>query len=176
MSTVRVGVIGCGKFATAQHLPNCVAAKNIELYHCSSRSRTGQSAAEHFGATKISADYREVLNDPDVDMVILSVPHDRHLFFIEETVGAGKNVLCEKPMTMTMDEAYRVVRAVREKRVKLCVDYMRRCAPAVVALKHKGEAIDISIAGKPFTTYDTALAKSCGQQLRRPRFFPQQEK
>jgi len=47
-----------------------------------------------------------------------------------------------------------------------------RTLPAVVALKHKGEAIDISIAGKPFTTYDTALAKSCGQQLRRPRFFP----
>ncbi|MFC1805477.1 PmoA family protein [Planctomycetota bacterium] len=47
-----------------------------------------------------------------------------------------------------------------------------RMQPAVVALKQKGEAIDIAIAGKPFTTYDASLKKSCGQQLRRPRFFP----
>ena len=135
MSTIRAGVIGCGKFATSQHLPNCVSANNIELYHCSSRSKNGQDNAARFGATKITGDYRDVLNDPNVDMVILSVPHEMHLFYIEETVKAGKNVLCEKPMTMTMDEAYPVVRAVREKGVKLCVDYNRRFSPSMIDMK-----------------------------------------
>jgi len=135
MSTIRVGLIGCGKFATAQHLPNCAALPAIELFHCSSRSKTGQANAERFGAKKTTADYRDVLSDPAVDMVILSVPHEHHLFFVEETIKAGKNVLCEKPMTMTMDEAYRVVRAVREKGVKLCVDYNRRFSPAMVDMK-----------------------------------------
>ena len=135
MDKVRAGVIGCGKFATAQHMPNIAAAPNVELWHCSSRSETGRANAAKSGARKITADYRDVLADPEVDMVVLAVPHEMHLFFLEAAIGAGKNVLCEKPMTMTMDEAYRVVRAVREKGVKLCVDYNRRFSPAMVDLK-----------------------------------------
>jgi len=135
MDKVRAGIIGCGKFATAQHLPNCATAKNVELWHCSSRSEKGRKTAESFGAKKTTADYRDLLNDPEVDMVILSVPHEMHMFFIQETINAGKNVLCEKPMTMTMDEAYGVVKAVRRKGVKLCVDYNRRFSPAMVDMK-----------------------------------------
>jgi len=136
----RVGIIGCGKFAAAQHLPNCAAAKNVALWHCSSRSEKGRQTAERFGAKKVTADYRDVLNDPEVDLVILSVPHEQHLFFIEETVKAGKNVLCEKPMTMTMDEAYAVIRAVKERGVKLCVDYNRRFSPSMVHMKQAYQA------------------------------------
>lgn len=68
------------------------------MWHCSSRSETERAAAEKFKSKKITDNYRDVLNDPEVDMVILSVPHEHHMFFIEETVKAGKNVLCEKPI------------------------------------------------------------------------------
>ena len=135
MDKIRAGVIGCGKFATAQHLPNCRNAENVELWHCSSRSEKGRKAAESFGAKRTTADYRELLNDPEVDMVILSVPHEMHLFYVEEALNAGKHVLCEKPMTMTMDEAYRVVKLVRQKGVKLCVDYNRRFSPSMIDMK-----------------------------------------
>jgi len=135
MNTVRAGLIGCGKFATAQHLPNCAEAPSLELWHCSSRSDAGRANAERFGARKIADDYRQVLADPEVDMVILSVPHEHHAFFLNEAIQAGKHVLCEKPMTMTVEEAYRVVRGVREKGIKLCVDYNRRFSPAMVDLK-----------------------------------------
>ena len=146
---IRAGVIGCGKFAAAQHLPNCQAADNIELWHCSSRSEKGRGTAESFGAKKITADYKDVLRDPEVDMVILSVPHEMHMFFIEETLAAGKNVLCEKPMTMSMDEAYRVVRGVREKGLKFCVDYNRRFSPAMIDMKQAYDAHRQSQRGKP---------------------------
>ncbi|HPP13110.1 MAG TPA: Gfo/Idh/MocA family oxidoreductase, partial [bacterium] len=122
-------------FAQAQHLPNCQRAENIELYYCSSRSEAGRKAAESFGAKKISSDYRDLLRDPGVDMVILSVPHQQHQFFIQETLAAGKHLLCEKPMTMTLPEAYQVIRLVQEKGVKLCVDYNRRFSPSMVELK-----------------------------------------
>ena len=135
MEKVKVGIIGCGKFAASQHLPNCVAGRNTELWYCSSRSESGRKKAESFGAKKITADYMELLRDPEVDMVILSVPHEMHMFFIEETINAGKNLLCEKPMTMTMDESYKVIKAVREKSVKLCVDYNRRFSPSMVDMK-----------------------------------------
>lgn len=135
MEKIRVGIIGCGKFAQAQHLPNCLKAENIELYYCSSRSQAGRKAAETFGAKKISSDYHDLLTDPGVEMVILSVPHQMHQFFIQETLKAGKHLLCEKPMTMTLSEAYQVIRLVQEKGVKLCVDYNRRFSPAMVDLK-----------------------------------------
>ena len=135
MEKIKAGVIGCGKFAQSQHLPNCRDASNVELWHCSSRSATGREAAQAHGSRKVSPDYRELLADPEIDLVILSVPHEQHLFFIEETIAAGKNVLCEKPMTMSMDAAYRVIRAVREKGVKLCVDYNRRFSPAMLDMK-----------------------------------------
>ncbi|MCM8757227.1 MAG: Gfo/Idh/MocA family oxidoreductase [Candidatus Omnitrophica bacterium] len=135
MARVRVGIIGCGKFAQAQHLPNCARAANVELYCCSSRSESGRKAAEEYGASKITSDYRELLRDPSVDLVILSVPHQLHQFFIQETIQAGKHLLCEKPMTMTLAEAYQVIKSVRKKGVKLCVDYNRRFSPAMVDLK-----------------------------------------
>jgi len=135
MGKIRAAVIGCGKFAEGQHLPNCQWSDKVDLYYCSSRSEKGRKTAERFGAQKVTADYRDILNDPKVDMVILSVPHEQHMFYIRETINAGKHVLCEKPMTMTMEEAYEVVRLVRTKGVKLCVDYNRRCSPAMIDMK-----------------------------------------
>ena len=135
MEQIRAGVIGCGKFAEAQHLPNIAASDNIALRHCSSRSESGRAVAERFGSTETSADYRELLADPEVDMVILSVPHEMHMFFIREVLSGGKHLLCEKPMTMTNAESYEVVRLVREQGVRLCVDYNRRFSPSMVDLK-----------------------------------------
>ena len=135
MDKVRAGIIGCGKFAEAQHLPNIAASDRVALWHCSSRSQKGQAAARRFGARRVSADYRDLLADPEVDMVVLSVPHEMHGFYIREVLNAGKHLLCEKPMTMAVAEAYEVIRLVREKGVKLCVDYNRRFSPSMLDLK-----------------------------------------
>ena len=149
MGIIRVGIIGCGKFALAQHLPNCAAVENIELWHCSSRSEQGRKNAEKYGSRKITADYRDVLNDPQVDMVILSVPHEWHMFYLEEIIKAGKHVLCEKPMTMTMDQAYKIIKMVGEKKVKLCIDYNRRFSPAMIDMKKTYLSHKKNPKGKP---------------------------
>ena len=135
MKKIKVGIVGCGKFAEAEHLPNVARSDKVELWHASSRSEKGREIAQRFGSRKITADYHDVLNDSEVDMVILSVPHEMHMFYIRETLKAGKHLLCEKPMTMTMDEAYDVIRLVKEKKIKLCVDYNRRCSPAMIDMK-----------------------------------------
>ena len=135
MKPIKVGIIGCGHFSTAQHMPNCRDLESLELWHCCDLSEERRQAAKQFGAQKTTADYKEVLADAEVDLVILAVPHDLHTFFIEETVKAKKHVLCEKPMTMAMDESYRVIKGVQDNNVKLCVDYNRRFSPAMIDLK-----------------------------------------
>jgi len=149
MEKIKVGLIGCGKFSLGAHLPNCQRAKNVELWHCSSRSKEGQKNAEMFGSKKITSDYKNILKDPEVDMVIISVPHEHHMFFLEETIKAGKTVLCEKPMTMTMEEAYKVIKMVKEKGVKLCVDYNRRFSPSMIDMKKAYHAHRKNPAGRP---------------------------
>ena len=149
MEKVNVGIIGCGKFALAQHLPNCAAAENVELCHCASRSEQGRKNTEPFHPKKVTADYREVLGDPEVDIVILSVPHEWHRFYLEETIKAGKHVLCEKPMTMTMEDAYDVIKLARRHGVKLCVDYNRRFSPAMVDMKRAYHAHKANPEGRP---------------------------
>ena len=149
MNKVKVGIIGCGKFALSQHLPNCAAAENMELFHCSSCDEPGRKNAEQFNPKKITADYQDVLNDPEVDMVIVAVPHEWHKFYLEETVKAGKHVFCEKPMTMTMDDAYDVVKLVRRHNVKLCVDYNRRFSPAMIDMKKAYHAHKTNPQGRP---------------------------
>lgn len=161
MAKVRAGIIGCGKFAEAQHLPNCASSEKIELYHCSSRSEKGRQTAEKFGSRKVSADYRELLKDPGVDMVILSVPHEMHTFYIGETLRAGKHLFCEKPMTMTMEEAYDVIRLARLNNVKLCVDYNRRFSPSMIDLRERFAAHRRDPQGKP---------RVYSQELNRPKW------
>ena len=162
MSKIRAGIIGCGKFAEAQHFPNIAASQNVALWHCSSRSEKGRKVAERFGSKKITADYRDVLKDPEVDMVVLAVPHETHMFFIREVLNAGKHLLCEKPMTMTMPEAYEVIRLVKEKGVKLCVDYNRRFSPAMLDLKAAYQAHRRDPRGK---------ARVYKQEQKRPKWF-----
>ena len=132
---VKVGIIGCGKFSKAQHLPNCRDSESVQLWHCCDIAEGGRQLALEYGSEKITSDYRQVLADPEVEMVILAVPHNLHLQFIEESLQAGKHVFCEKPMTMTMEESYRVLRAVKKSGTKLCVDFMRRFSPAMVDMK-----------------------------------------
>jgi len=136
MKKVRVGLIGCGAFARAEHLPNCQKNPKVELTWCCSRSKEKRRYVEqNYGPAHSTPDAREVFEAPDVDMVILSVPHSIHEEMVTKAAASGKHILCEKPMAMDMEEAYRMVRAVKEAGVKLCVDYNRRYAPSMQDLK-----------------------------------------
>jgi predicted dehydrogenase len=139
MERIRAAVIGCGAFAQHQHLPNIERSEKIDLVAGCSRSEEKRAwVEEHCCPAYTTASAEDVFADPDVDMVILSVPHSVHFELMLQAIEAGKHVLAEKPMTMTMDESYPVCKAVKDAGVKLCVDYNRRFAPSMV---HMREAV-----------------------------------
>jgi predicted dehydrogenase len=136
MDQLRVAVIGSGAFARSEHFPNCVKNPRVDLVTCCSRSEEKRvSAMRDFGARRAEAEAAKVFADPEIDLIILSVPHDVHFEMVIGALEAGKHVLCEKPMAMTLDESYQIIRAVKRAGTKLCVDYNRRFSPSMQHMK-----------------------------------------
>lgn len=107
---IRVAVIGAGGFAKAVHLPNLSTLNRL----CALRavvSRSGHNAAaaaRQFGAAYCTTEYREVLNDRDVDAVIIATRHHLHTSMALEALAAGKHVLLEKPLAIAQADLDRL--------------------------------------------------------------------
>jgi len=138
---IKAAVVGCGAFAKHQHFPNIDRCDNIELIAGCSRSEGNRSWVEdNYSPSYTTPDAADIFADPDVDMVVLAVPHSVHFELMIQALEAGKHVMAEKPMTMTMDESYQVCKAVKDAGVKLCVDYNRRFSPSMVHMREKYHA------------------------------------
>lgn len=88
-------------------------------------------AINSFGYRRGSADWRRVVDDPDVDVVFIAAPNAMHVELIEAAAQAGKDVFCEKPVGGTPAETARAERAVRHAGVISGVGYNYRWAPLV---------------------------------------------
>ncbi|CAN5655617.1 Gfo/Idh/MocA family oxidoreductase [soil metagenome] len=100
------------------------------------RSRAGLAdAAERFGWEDTSADWREVVTRPDIDLVDICTPGDSHAEIAIAAARAGKAVFCEKPLANSVKDAERMLAAVRKAGVPhmLCHNYRR--VPAVALAK-----------------------------------------
>ncbi len=130
--------IGCGKFSAAQDFPNMTAHPGINLkWCCDLNYDAAKEKAEKFGVPNMTADFEEIMNDPAVDFIKIATSHEVHLPIIKAAAAAGKHVFCEKPLAMENDEALQIIKAVKNSDIKLCVDYNRRYAPALQALKKR---------------------------------------
>jgi predicted dehydrogenase len=135
---LQVAQIGCGVYAVAQDLPNYSRNPDVECKWCCDVSHERASTlASQFGVPHVTTDFREVMDDPEVDFVKIATSHEAHLPLIQAAAAAGKNVFCEKPMAMNTEEALHIMRAVRRGGIKLCVNFNRRMSPALLALRRR---------------------------------------
>lgn len=133
-----VAQIGCGKFAQSQDLPNIGNHPQLELkWCCDINAAHAAEMANKYGATHSTADFNEVIADPEVDLIKIATTHEVHLPIIEAAAARGIHIFCEKPMAMEITEAYKIIRAVRRNNVKMCVDLNRRMAPSMHALRER---------------------------------------
>lgn len=117
---INIGVIGCGgrgsgvarDFAIAGETENCRIAQVCDVY----QKRVNRNAAVHKVAGTL--DYREVLNNPEIDAVYIATPDHWHAAIAVAAMDKGKDVYVEKPMCHTVPEARLLAATVREtKRV-----------------------------------------------------------
>lgn len=136
---LTVGQIGCGNFAAQEHGPNTKRNPHIGRlkWACDISEENAKAYAARFGAEKTTSSFEDVTTDPEVDVILIATSHEAHVPIIQSAAAHGKHIFCEKPMAMNEWQAYQIIRAVRQYGVKLCVNYMRRKAPALVALKEK---------------------------------------
>lgn len=134
---LRVAIIGCGKFARGQNIPNALRSELLEIaWLCDptpeALTAAGALVPAHVRRTRFAA---EALADDSVDLVMCAVPHSEHEQVVLAAAEAGKHIFTEKPMAVTMEQCYAIRRAVRRAGVKLCVDYNRAFSPAMQDFK-----------------------------------------
>ena len=143
---VRVAIIGTG-IGAAVHIPVFRQLEDTEIVAIASRriERARELANRHrIGIS--SDDYREIVDHPDVDAVVIATPPYLHHTVAIAAIEAGKHVLCEKPMARNLAEARDMVNLARTAEVSAVVNHEYRYMPA---RRHVRTMIDEGFIGEP---------------------------
>lgn len=132
----RVGVVGYGNYFRSVLLPLLKPHKGFALTSiCARTGLTVRGGVEKGGFARGTTDYRELLGDPEIQVVYVATRHDQHYPIARAAVEAGKAVFVEKPMTMTAQEGRALADLVAEKKAILTVGFNRRFSPHAARLK-----------------------------------------
>ena len=147
----RLGIIGFGRIAETSHLPALVELSDLaEVVAVADSSEQRRQVARRLTglpAGKLYADYRTMLANERLDAVDIALPHFLHERAAVDVARAGTNVIIEKPLAPTLEEADRIIRAAEEAGVQLAVihNYIYRGPEAEAARLVRQGAI-----GRPF--------------------------
>ena len=133
---VEVGLIGGGMFAKETILP---ALKKLDKARvravATATGRSAQDLARRYGCDYATTDYKELLEDKEIDLVIVATRHNLHASIATEALQAGKHVYVEKPIALNPDELKTVAKAASGSPGFLTVGFNRRFAPLVIEAK-----------------------------------------
>lgn len=124
---IKVGIIGAGRIGKL-HAENI--AKNIQYVEIKAISDLYADKvkdwASGLGINNVCSDYREILNDPEIDAVMVCSSTNTHSQITIEAAQAGKHIFCEKPIDYDLDRIHAALEAVEEANVKFQVGFNRR--------------------------------------------------
>jgi predicted dehydrogenase len=147
---IKVALIGCGDVSV--HYAE--ALRDIDAGELVLVMDTQKKVAESLGGqfdVPCTDNLDDVLSNKEIDMVIVAVPHCLHAPITIQAAGAGKHVMCEKPLAITMEDGRRMISECRKAGVKLGVNFPLRYHPAsikageLLAREAIGEIIDITM-------------------------------
>jgi len=143
-SEIRIGIVGCGGIANSLYLPGIAdipRARVVAL--CDVSTERLSATRERFGVDQTYTDLGEMLDQADIDLLINTTPIQTHYALNLQAVEAGVNVYTEKSMTVTVEEADRLIEAARAKGVLLASAPDTMVRPPVRRLKElvEGRAV-----------------------------------
>jgi xylose dehydrogenase (NAD/NADP) len=129
--SIRWGFLGAGSIATKALTPAVHAAKNATLQAVASRDVIRSQSLE---PVKVHSTYQDLLDDPEIDAVYISVANHQHCEWSIKALQAGKHVLCEKPIAMDAKEARLMADAAKENNRMLVEAVWTRWHPRFVRM------------------------------------------
>lgn len=169
--TVRLGMIGCGLISHAHGRAARKSSDAIQFLSCASRdAKRAEDWAKTYGCTRVCTDFRDLLNPDEIDgLVIATWPAD-HKKHIEASVEAGvKFILCEKPLTVTANDAIALMVLCEQAGVTLVEGMMYRFHPAIEQFRARitdGAVGNIDAIAADFSMYRNNQITASGNDWR----------
>ncbi|MCU1449717.1 MAG: hypothetical protein JWP02_1887 [Acidimicrobiales bacterium] len=156
-SKLGVGIIGVSPtrgWAATAHIPALQALPNYEVRALSARSaESARAAGEVFGVSTVFSDHGQLVTQPDIDVVAVTVKVPHHRELVSAALGAGKSVYCEWPLGRDLDDARAMAALAAEQRVHSVVGLQGRQAPAIEFVQdllrdgYVGEVLSTTMVG-----------------------------
>jgi predicted dehydrogenase/threonine dehydrogenase-like Zn-dependent dehydrogenase len=134
---INVALIGAGGFAKRTHLPNLNKLDDIYTIRAIADKNpiTAKSVGKEFKVEYVTTDYKELLNDDKVDMIIISTRHDLHAEIVIEALKKNKHVLVEKPLAINQAELEKIKEVLADTKSIIRVGFNRRYSPFIQKMK-----------------------------------------
>lgn len=141
--TVSVGLIGVGTFARSKIIPILSDIDNVDIHAVASQTgKTAADVAQEHRAGYATSNPDDVLEDPDIDLVIIATRHNTHASLTITALKNDKNVHLEKPLCIDRDDILKIIEAEQQSSGRLMVGYNRRFSPQAKEIKETYERAD----------------------------------
>jgi predicted dehydrogenase len=122
---LRWGVLGSAKIARKKVIPGMHHCRYSRVEAIASRNQeSAAEAAAELAIPRSFGSYEELLEDPDIDVIYIPLPNHLHAEWSERALEAGKHVLCEKPLALTVEEVRRLMARRDETGLKIGEAFM----------------------------------------------------
>ena len=146
MKKVKIGILGMGRIGQV-HLENIhYRIDNAEVIAVMNPSEKGQLFARNLGVPLVSDNPNLIFNNTDIDAVLICSPSNTHAEYIIKAAEAGKAILCEKPLDLSLEKIQEIISVTHKHNVPLMVAFNQRFDPDFAQIKEtvlKGEIGDL---------------------------------
>jgi predicted dehydrogenase len=156
-SSLGVGIIGVSPvrgWAATAHIPALRALPNYEIRALSGHSaKSARAAGEVFGVSAVFSDHKQLVSQPDIDVVAVTVKVPHHRELVSAALAAGKAVYCEWPLGRDLDDARAMAALAAKQGVRTVVGLQARQAPAIEFVQellrdgYVGEVLSTTMVG-----------------------------
>src|SRR5438128_7320869 len=156
-STLGVGIIGVSPvrgWAATAHIPALRALPSYEIRALSAHNaESARAAGEAFGVRAVFSDHKQLVSQPDIDVVAVTVKAPHHRALVSAALAAGKAVYCEWPLGRDLDDARAMATLAAKQRVRTVVGLQARQAPAIAFVQqllrdgYVGEVLSTTMVG-----------------------------
>lgn len=143
MKRLKAAVFGTG-FMGRVHLEALRRLEFVDIYAIAGRElASAQKLGDGFEVARTESDYKKILEDPAVDAVHICTPNALHFAMAKDALNAGKHVICEKPLAISVEEASELVGLARARNRRNCVCHNLRYYPMVQQMRQMQKTGDL---------------------------------